>query len=287
MSRTTGIYEHKQLSLEYSIVNPGGSPILVMHGGHSSCNEELGYAELEQQGYSVLTPSRPGYGQSSSTHGADLSTACLAYIKLLDHLHLDQVHVIGISAGGPSAIRFASQYPERVKSLTLQCAVSGEWLTSKDKEYKATQILFHPSREKYTWKLLGSMASFSPRLVFKQMAPSFSQLPYAALKSLISDSDIQEFKKMIQRQRSGQGFLIDLTHTASVTPEELQSIKCPTLILHSRNDATVSVDHAYHAHQHIPNSKLCVLESWGHLIWLGEGAADMQAELMNFLDAHK
>lgn len=286
MSRTTGIYEYDQLSLEYSIVNPGGNPLLVMHGGHSSCNEELGYAELEQQGYSVLTPSRPGYGQTSSDYGLDLSTACLAYIKLLDHLHLDKIHVIGVSAGGPSAIRFASLYPERIKSLTLQSAVSGKWLTPKDKEYKASQILFHPSREKFTWKMLGFMATFSPRLVFRQMAPSFSQLPYTALKSLISDSDIREFEKMIKRQRSGEGFLIDLAQAATITLDDLQSVQCPTLILHSRNDGTVSVNHAYHAHHHIPDSRLCVLHSWGHLIWLGDGAEEMHTELFGFLDAN-
>ncbi|SMF92476.1 Pimeloyl-ACP methyl ester carboxylesterase [Paenibacillus uliginis N3/975] len=283
MKRTTEVYKNDELSIEYSIVNKGGSPILVMHGGHSNCNEEFGYTELEQQGYSILTPSRPGYGKTSPNNGLNLSTACNSYIELLNHLKLDKVHVIGISAGGPSAIYFTSKYQERVKSLTLQSAVSKEWLTPKDKEYKAAQMLFHPSLEKYTWKLLSSMINIFPKFIFKQMAPSFSKLSYAELKSHISDEDINKFKEMIERQRSGQGFFIDLSQTGNITLSDLQSIKCPTLILHSQNDRAVSIEHAYNAHNNISNSKLCILNTWGHLIWLGQGVEEMNIELFAFL----
>ncbi|MCR8845638.1 alpha/beta hydrolase [Paenibacillus sp. SC116] len=283
MKRTIEVYKNDELPIEYSIINKGGNPILVMHGGHSNCNEEFGYAELEQQGYSILTPSRPGYGKTSPNNGLNLSTACKSYIELLNHLKLDKVHVIGISAGGPSAIYFTSKYQARVKSLTLQSAVSKEWLTPKDKEYKAAKILFRPLLEKYTWKLLSSMVNIFPKIIFKQMAPSFSKLPYAKFKSLIRDEDINKFKKMIERQRSGQGFFIDLSQTGNITLSDLQSVKCPTLILHSQNDGAVSIEHAYNAHNHISDSKLCILNTWGHLIWLGQGVEEMNIELLGFL----
>ncbi len=43
-----------------------------------------------------------------------------AYLSLLNQLKIERVHVIAISSGGPSGIIFASQYPERVRSLNLQ-----------------------------------------------------------------------------------------------------------------------------------------------------------------------
>jgi pimeloyl-ACP methyl ester carboxylesterase len=283
MKRITEVYKNDELSIEYSIINKGGIPILVMHGGHSNCNEEFGYTELEELGYSILTPSRSGYGKTSSNNRSNLSMVCNSYIELLNDLKLDKVHVIGISAGGPSAIYLTSKYQERVKSLTLQSAVSKEWLTTKDKEYKVANVIFHPSLEKYTWKLLSSMIKLFPKFIFKQMAPSFSKLSYAKIKSHMSDGDINKFKEMIGRQRSGQGFLIDLSQTSNITLSDLQSIQCPTLIFHSRNDGLVSIEHAYNAHNNIPNSKLYILNTWGHLIWLGQGVEEMNIELFDFL----
>lgn len=85
-------------TLEYSVTGKG-TPILVMHGGHSNCYEEFGYTALIEQGYSIITPSRPGYRRTSKEIGKSLANACRFYVKLLDHLQIDSVHVIAISAG--------------------------------------------------------------------------------------------------------------------------------------------------------------------------------------------
>ena len=135
------------LTLEYSIIGEG-EPVFVLHGGHSNCNEEFGYKALVENGFSINTPSRPGYGGTSREIGESLSTACEFYVKLLNHLQIGKVHLIAISAGGPSGIYFASTYPEKVKSLVLQSAVTKEWLTPQDIEFKVAKILFHPRIEK-------------------------------------------------------------------------------------------------------------------------------------------
>jgi pimeloyl-ACP methyl ester carboxylesterase len=266
--------------IEYSMVGEG-IPVLVFHGGHSNCHEEFGYRELLKRGYSIMTPSRAGYGGTSPLE--DLQETCEAYLKLLNHLRLKKVHVIAISAGGPSGILFASLYPERVRSLTLQSAVTREWLTPADKEYKAAQILFRPSVERFTWKMIRSFNYLFPEFLFKQMAPSFSTLPYSKVRDYIREDDIDQFTKMNARQRSGKGFLIDIAQTKFISPSELQRIKCSTLVLHSKNDNAVSLEHAYHATEHIVNSKLCLVDTWGHLIWLGKGSDYMYEELFSFL----
>lgn len=80
MRNVKTFFYNNEIAIEYSIAGEG-TPVLVMHGGHSSCNEEFGY---EDGSY------------------------------------------------------FAKRYPERVKSLTLQSALSKEWLTPKDMEYRCT-----------------------------------------------------------------------------------------------------------------------------------------------------
>ncbi|MCD9025292.1 alpha/beta fold hydrolase [Cohnella silvisoli] len=273
-------------NVEYSIIGQG-EPILLMHGGHSNCNEELGYSELTERGYCVITPSRPGYGNTSKELGENVITACEAYLELLDNLRIPQVHIIAISAGGPSGIYFASRYPQRVRSLTLQSAVADKWLTPDDKLYKSAQLMFRPSNEKYLWAMMRLMNKLFPNFLFKSMIPSFSKLQSEQVLLQISDDDRRQFKKMLNRQRSGYGFLIDLAQTGEDLNSVMSTIQCPTLIMHSINDATVPVEHARIAHRHIPNAQLCELDLWGHLIWLGKGAPEMYHKLFAFLDSKK
>lgn len=283
MERIIDTYTIDGQTIEYSITGKEGEPVLVMHGGHSNCNEEFGYESLIKSGFMIITPSRAGYGRTSKEIGESLSEACGYYVELLNHLGIEKVHVLSVSAGGPSGLYFASHYPKRVKTLTLQSAVTKEWHTPKDKIYKLAQILFRPSSEKMTWKLTSTMSNRFPKFMFKQMVPSFSKLSYKQIKDKMVEEDIDEVQKMNNRQRSGSGFLIDLLQTKEITSKDLKEISSPTLIMHSKHDGAVPFEHAHYAHKQISNSKLCILESWGHLIWLGEGSKDINGKLVDFL----
>ncbi len=59
--------------IEYSIIGKE-IPILIFHGGHSNCHEKLGYEALVQQGFSLITPSRSGYGSTYKAIGESLLT---------------------------------------------------------------------------------------------------------------------------------------------------------------------------------------------------------------------
>jgi pimeloyl-ACP methyl ester carboxylesterase len=161
--------------------------------------------------------------------------------------------------------------------------VTKEWLTQKDREYKVAKVLFRPSVEKYTWKLVRSFNNMFPRFFFQHMASSFSTFTYAEIREHMDDDDITKVREMNNRQRSGHGFMIDLAQTGSISSLDLQRIMYPTLILHSKNDCLVPIEHAYNAHSYIPNSRLCILDTWGHLIWLGKGSEQLHEEVLEFL----
>lgn len=282
MQRKIGNFLYEDVQIEYSVVGTG-EPILVMHGGHSNCYEEFGYEALVKNGFSVITPSRAGYGGTSRKLGKSLALSCQYYAKLLQSLNVEKVHVLAISAGGPSGIYFAATYPKLVRTLTLQSAVTKSWLTRKDTTYKVAKIIFHPRMEKYIWKLISLLNNAFPRFIFKQMYPTFSTLTYAEAKDKFAKGDIEAIRKMNNRQRSGFGFLIDLAQTNVISLDHLQAISCPVLIMHSNYDHSVSLDHAHFAHENITNSKLCLLDAWGHLIWLGKTAYKTDKILRDFL----
>ncbi|WP_444685346.1 alpha/beta fold hydrolase [Alkalicoccus luteus] len=284
MIQRYGTFEKDAMVVEYT--QRGEGPlVLFLHGGHASCFETIGTEALLEEGFSIIAPSRPGYGVTSPVRNLD--AACTLYEGLLTHLGLERIHVLAASAGGPAGIRFAALYPEKAASLTLQSAVTKEWLTPADPAYKAAKVLFHPKRERFTWQLLQLISRRFPKLLFRQMFSSFSTLSYQEAASRIAPGDAETFARMMASQRSGKGFMIDLEQSREAGTDTLAAITCPVLIMHSPFDASVPFAHAEHAAAMIPNARLEKLHAWGHLIWLGKEAGTTDRLLLAFLHEHQ
>ncbi len=111
--------------IEYRVVGQG-PVVLVLNGWHTHCNSPLGHQRFfVEHGYQLIIPSRPGYGNTPSCTGRTAEAFADALILLLDQLQLEQVIVLGISAGGRTALQLAGRAPSRVSKLILQNAVTG------------------------------------------------------------------------------------------------------------------------------------------------------------------
>ncbi len=98
----------------------GGRPILRFQGTPGSRNSrhphEDAYERLDAR---VIVFDRPGYGASSRLPGRGVAVVADDAAELLDHLGLDAVHVSGGSGGGPHALAFAANHPQRVRAATV------------------------------------------------------------------------------------------------------------------------------------------------------------------------
>lgn len=141
--------------------------------------------------------------------------------------------------------------------------------------------MFHPRVQTLTWGMLKSLTKLSPNLIFKQMIPSFTKLDTADVLAAWSDKDKAAFKTMLLHLSSGSGFMLDIEH--SISTEILHDILCPTLIVHSKNDNSVDFSHPRHALEHIKAAALFEAQTWGHLIWLGAGSAEVKEKVAGFL----
>src|SRR6266516_460086 len=111
--------------IEYRVVGQGPA-VLVLNGGHTHCTSLLGHQRFfVDHGYQLIIPSRPGYGNTPSSTGRTAEAFADALIALLDQLQLEQLIVLGISAGGCTALQLAGRAPSRVSKLILQNAVTG------------------------------------------------------------------------------------------------------------------------------------------------------------------
>jgi pimeloyl-ACP methyl ester carboxylesterase len=83
---------------------------------HSRHPHEKSY---DRFGVRVIVADRPGFGASTRLRGRGISVVAGDAVRLLDHLGLESVHVIGTSGGGPHALAFAALCPERVRAATV------------------------------------------------------------------------------------------------------------------------------------------------------------------------
>ncbi len=70
-------------AIEYTLLG-SGPVVLVCHGTSSNCFSVESFQPLADAGFSVLTPSRPGYGRTPLVSGISAAQAAEAMIALLD-----------------------------------------------------------------------------------------------------------------------------------------------------------------------------------------------------------
>jgi pimeloyl-ACP methyl ester carboxylesterase len=265
-------------TIEFSL-NGTGIPILFVHGGHSSCNEALFHKGFDIKQFCLITPSRPGYGNTPLSKSVSPKQTAELFVAMLDELKLKSVIVIGISAGGLSAIELASNFPSRVTKLILISAVVKKWMTEKDKTYIKAKKVFAPTFEKYSWALFRFFYSLFPNIMAKMMFKELSNFQSFGF----AKAEVAELFEMIKLQRSKNGFINDLDQ--DIEQNVINGIACPTFILHSSNDNAVNMEHAKYAHSKIKNSILKIYDNkWGHLLWLGQESYNPIKDTLKFIE---
>ena len=221
--------------IEYTLLG-SGPVILVCHGTSSNCFSTAGDTPLVDDGFSVLTPSRPGYGRTPLEVGPTAALAAEAFIALLDGLGIQTCVVMAISGGGPTGLALAAFHPARVTRLVMIEAISQPEVRANEPSYKS-QVDFYGPTHSMTWFMLQLASRMSPRNMARQTMAIFSTHdPDDALRQLSPD-DISSICRFYQGHSSRAGALSDLAHT--VGKELLQKIQAPTLVIHSREDKSV------------------------------------------------
>ncbi|QHW32734.1 alpha/beta hydrolase [Paenibacillus rhizovicinus] len=104
-----------------------GKPVILIHGWPLSGRSwENQVPALIEAGYRVITYDRRGFGQSSQPyHGYDYDTFAADLDKLIGHLDLNDVTLVGFSMGGGEVARYVGTYGTgRVSKAVLASAVT-------------------------------------------------------------------------------------------------------------------------------------------------------------------
>ena len=97
--------------------DPQGVPVVFLHGSPGGrLGGAVNHDRYVRQGLRVITPERPGYGDSDASPGRTVRDFGEDLLTLLDTLGLGRVFVVGGSGGGPHALALAAVAPERVRA---------------------------------------------------------------------------------------------------------------------------------------------------------------------------
>ena len=277
--RNTGICITDRGKIEYSLEG-NGTTVLIVHGGHSSCRGNFDQEQLVEKGYSVLIPTRPGYGATPIESGKTAEATADLFAALLETLKIEKVSVIGISAGGPTALEFAKRYPEKMNRLILEAAIVKPWFHRLTIKYYAAKIIFSPGNQKGFWDGLKRKLQNDERKTLLDNIKLFTRLKPEDVLNKMDDDDLRVLKEsMVTGNDSGTGFIYDIEHRA----RNIEAICCPTLIIHSKNDGCVPISHAEYAAGKIKNSELFLAPTDSHFLYIGYGSEKVIEKRMQFL----
>ncbi|WP_244162546.1 alpha/beta fold hydrolase [Amycolatopsis regifaucium] len=265
--------------VEYRFDQRGGAVVVIFHGGHMNAGLALGEDVFAEAGYSVLVLSRPGYGRTPLTTGTTPSGFAEVTHSLCEYLGITRVAaVIGISAGGPTAVATAARYPELVERVILQSAVGPlPWPDARTR--LAARLVFSPATERITWSVVRAIMRTAPNSGLRMLLGDLADLPASRVLAVLSAADRRTLIELFSRMRSGDGFHNDLVPRRDRAGEVAQ----PTLVIASRNDGSVPFAHAEALAAAIQHSTLIESKADSHFIWLGPDWVAISEKVRDFL----
>ena len=231
-----------------------GNPVLVVPGIYQDCVGGLLSVDGLLPDRRAIAPSRFGYLGSSLPSNATVAAQADAFVALLDALDIGQIDVIGFSAGAPSVLQLALRHPERVKHLAVLVGNLPGSPTAVVQPSWAKRI----DRQLVMWALKTFAPSTAARLV-AAVPKSFA----------MTSEDVRVVCEFIDSlfPMSAEGYNFDLyVSNADVNCYNLEAIRVPTLIVHTKDDQLASHQASRRAAERIRGARFVSLESGGHLM---------------------
>jgi pimeloyl-ACP methyl ester carboxylesterase len=273
--------------VEYRLERRGPRTVLMMHGGHMRASLPLGEEVFADAGYTVLAPSRPGYGRTPVTAGSSLQRFAEVVAELCHHLGIRSVAaVVGQSAGGPSAVTMAARCPALVERLILQSAV-GPLAWPDRRTQLGSRVVFSPLTEHLTWALIHTLVRRTPATGLRLLLRGLSVQPVGPVLSALAEPHRDLATALFEQMRSGSGFCEDLRNFTDIAGyrETAAGAAQAALVIASPTDGAVPFAHARTLAAALPNARLIASQAPGHFIWFSDDYPAIAAAITSFLEA--
>jgi pimeloyl-ACP methyl ester carboxylesterase len=267
--------------IEYASIGEG-APLLVVHGAGGGFDQALDFAtRLNQAGFRCILVSRFGYLRTPLPADGSPEAQADLYASLLDSLGIPEAAVIGVSAGGPSALQFAIRHPQRCPALVLlvPATFAPEGAGIHPSSPGATRLLadtilksdfafwlmIHLARRAVVENILGT-----PSKVAEHATPGERRRLQTMLMNILP----------VSRRRVG--LYNDGAVVSRLKRFDLERIEAPTLLISMEDDRYGTFPGAQYTAGQLRNARFVGFPTGGHL-WLGHNE-EISTTVRDFLE---
>jgi 2-hydroxy-6-oxonona-2,4-dienedioate hydrolase len=244
-------------------VRGAGEPILAIHGAGGGFDQAIDMTgALVDHEYRLIAPSRFGYLRSSLPADLTVAMQADAYAELLDHLGIDQVVVVGISAGAWSSMQFAIRYPQRCRAMVL--IVPADYLPAGTAVHGGAFVTAMISSDFFAWAALRLM-SIVPGAMSGAMlgtAPAVVRSADAGEKARVG----QLLDHLLPVSPRYEGMQFDIHTAAMREPYSIEKIACPVLTISAEDDRFGTAARARYIAHSVAHGRALIFPSGGHAL---------------------
>lgn len=243
------------IELAYEVYGEG-PPLVLAHGYLAS--KEMWDHQIGpfSEKYRVVVYDMRGHGESTAPPEDDAGYTMAALVEdqraLMDHLGIDDTYVGGLSMGGSIAMRFALEYPKRVRALLLFDTAAGH--TQAGQEMRRQ---WQSNHDLISTFIRGTGVAETLRSLYAQGV----QNPGGGVAE--APAEVRAFMERMQNL-SPDGFLgagRALWEQDDVL-DRLPEITAPTLVLVGEMDFLL--DASKRMHQKLPGARFSLIKASGH-----------------------
>ena len=269
------------VEIQLAIWEGEGKEILAVHGLTANCRCWDAVATMLTPHHQILAmdlrgrgrSAKPSSGYSIETHGRDI-------LRLLDHLGLDRVVLMGHSLGAFISLAFAAQNPGRVRRLIL---IDGGGKLSPEQTGKVITGI------KISLDRLGKIfPSYEGYVEMLKKAP-FLQ-PWSSALDAYFHYEVEEVKGGVRSRVLPGAIQEDILSLSEVdAPRYYPQIQCPVLILRashgvlSKDDLLLPEDVVQRMTREIPRARRVDVEGSNHYSILFQSYPSRDRALLQFL----
>lgn len=229
-----------------------GPRLLLLHGVLSSLYDWDDWVDRLRKHYRIIRLDIPGFGLTGPANFEwNEEQLSRFFNSSLEAMGIEQCYVAGSSLGGYMAWKAAVKRPDVVKKLVLVNAAG-----YPQKMPKALRFFITPVIDRFATRM-------TPRWIFDQAISSLF-----VDQSRIKPEIRERYYEMLLRKGnrdSAREVLTYMFNRKDEYPEEIATIKIPTLIMWGSDDSWVPTPMAAMFKKDIANSELVIYPDVGHL----------------------
>lgn len=248
-----------------------GKAVILLHGSGPGVSAWQNWGKLIpvlSEQYDVIAPDIAGFGETELKEGTEYGIKFWVshLTALMNELKVEKAYLVGNSFGGALSMGMAIWQPERVEKIFLMGTPAGN--------FKITDGLrsgqeYEPGID--NMKFVLSHFPFNPSLITDEMVK-------ARYEGSIRPGAHEAFRRLMPPSKDGKEAIVK-----GFPPELLKNIKCPTLVVHGREDRVVPPACGLTIFNSVPNADLHLFGQCGHWVQL-ERSNDFVKILKDFID---